>query len=373
MGHLIGRDDDVQLIAGDFAPLLVVYGDSGVGKSALLTGAQAHTEGALAIAPVEVGASDGALQLAVLDSLSSGLADLLTAEPWMGVRANAIEFVRRLVTKGIEDGRRVAGLALVGVLRDKFGDATIDLIGDVVAEARASIDESLANRISAARVPQAIDDLVALAGEVREIAGRKSIVIALDRVEVLPEGEIRLLADMARKLPEGISIRAAVMDTSIEGKQAIDTLRTCCGSAVSVREVQPLQLPVVRGWIESVGLDAAVAPELWQKTGGYPLHVGDAVLHLRTGGGLHDLTTHGSFGAAIDRSWRGLDQDARLIARRLVVLDRPLPLTAMLELLGIDEAVWWDAASRLRDARVFTQEVDGLPWFHEQRRKWLVG
>ena len=242
-----------------------------------------------------------------------------------------------------------------------------------MADAKASIDEALDRRIAAARVPSAAEELLRLADELRDLAGQRDVVLALDRLEGLPEGDVRILADMARIAPAGVCIRGAVMDTSPEGRAVIDLLRSGRGQDVAFEEVRPLGVEGVRLWAEVASLDSALVPDLLTATGGYPLHLGDAMLHLRQGGGLHDLTVNRDFGAAIDRAWHELDPDCRQVARQLVALDRPPPLGAMLDVLGLSEAVWWDAAAQLQEARIFTQLVDDLPWFHEQRRRWLLG
>ncbi len=112
--QLLGRYSELAAISRARPALLVLHGDSGVGKSALLAAAQAQTDNAIAPDPIEVYSSDGAVQQAVLDALSSALALLLFQEPWVGARATILDFIRRLLTRGVSETGRIAGLGGIG-------------------------------------------------------------------------------------------------------------------------------------------------------------------------------------------------------------------------------------------------------------------
>jgi hypothetical protein len=353
-------------------PLLLLRGDSGIGKSALLAEAQVRTNDALAPEPVEAFASDGAVQQAILDSLGSALVTLLSEEPWRESRPLVLDCLRRLVSKGASEAGAIAAQVVLGRLRERLGDRTVELLGEVWEEARAASSDALANRIADARDPGFTSIITELSSELLSISGRTYFIMALDRVELLPEGDVRLLADTARRLPEGVLIRAAVLDTSPRGADIVSLLRTAGDGAISVIEVRPLDEAGVRAMLADADLDQALAPGLLRLTGGYPLHLGDAVLHLQRGGGVHNLPPDLDFGIIIEQGWAAVDSPVRQIARQLCLLDQPPPLGALRQITGLSDAEWWDAADRLRAIRVFTQVVDETPWFHEHRRRLLI-
>ena len=369
---LFGRGTLLAEVVRCRAPLLVLSGDSGIGKSALLRQAQLDAEDSLAPEPIEVYASDSAVQQAVLDALSSAVAMLLSEEPWRGQRVTVVDFLKRLLSRGTSEARRIVALALIGRVRERYGEATIEALGTVWHEARAASDAALAKRVASARDRNVAQELTALADELRNVSGRRHLIIALDCLEALPDGEVRVLSDVARIAPDGVLFRVAVMDTSPAGATVIRTLRAAADKSASFIQVSPLDAGGIREFLKAAHLDGALATEVLRLTGGYPLHAGDAVLHLSRGGALHDLTVNRDFGSVIDQGWADIEPSARQIARQLCLLERPLPLAALLDLLAVSDAEWWDAVDRLKTIRVFTHVVDEIPWFHEQRRRWLI-
>lgn len=348
----------------------MLTGDSGIGKSALLARAQWLAEDALAPNPVQVYASDGAVQQALLDGLASAVA-MLWEEPGRQRRTAVREFVGRMLEEGALEARRVVRQALIGQLRSHIGDEPLDLLRRIWGEAVVAGD-AIGRRIAGARDSSVAAALTELAGEVLQLSERQDLLIAFDRLEVLPVGDVRLLSDIARMAPEGVKFRAAVMDAAPHGVAVVDTIRTSAGTDAALVAVPPLDEDGVRALLEHAGIDGALTPEVLRLTGGYPLHLGDVSLHLLRGGGIHNVPTHRNFGVVIERAWADIEASARHVARQLCLLERPLPLPALLEFLEVSDPAWWDTAERLCGIRVFTQQVDGIPWFHEQRRRWLL-
>lgn len=369
---LIGRSGLIRDLASVRAPFTLLTGDSGIGKSAILLEGQLQTRDALAPRPVDLSARDGAVQYALLDSLTNALAMLLIDEPWRGERAAIVDFLGELVERGLAKAGRVAGLAVLGRLRERFGDAAIDAVGEIWAAARDASESALRERIANARSPDIVRDLIGFADELRSLSGRGLLVIALDRLEVLPEGDVRLLADAARALPAGVLVRGALMDTSSEGAHVAQRLNSLTGDAATFISVPPLDELGIRELLTDANLDPALATDVLRATGGYPLHLGDAVLHLVNGGKLADLPLRRNFGELIERRWPDVEPAARRVARQLCVLETPLPVAAMQDIVGMTTAEWWDAVDGLRRIRVLTETVNDLPWFHDQRRRWLL-
>lgn len=369
----IGRETLLAEVSRSRPAVMLLVGDSGVGKSELLRKAQAVTADALVSEPVEVFASDGALQAALLDAISSAFCSLMADEAWRAHRATGLAFMQRLLARSASEARRAVGSAVVSQLRKRLGGEVVDIAIETWDEATGAVDESFSVRAAALRDPSVVHDLAALAEELRAMSGREHLVLAIDRLEILPESSIRILADLARVLPDGVLVRGALMNGSAEGLRLLDTVLAVGGAEVVVVEVPPLDEDATRFYLASAGVDPALAATVLRLTGGYPLHLGDAALHLKNGGRVYDLPINRHFGSVIHQSWSTLSSPVRTLARQVCLLERPLPLPTMLDAVGISESEWWDASERLRRARIFTQVVDGLPWFHEQRRRWLLG
>src|SRR5205807_1489710 len=159
---LYGRDADLQTAVDSRSPLLLLTGDSGIGKSSLLRAAQQQTPSVAAPPPQTVARTSGALQRSLLEGLA---------------------------------------------------DATAELVRER-----------------------------GLAEQVVELAGPETpVVIALDGAEELTEEDRRLLADLARNLPEGLYLRVG-FGTYTDAHQAhVEDLRAV-GATVTELRLQRLSL-----------------------------------------------------------------------------------------------------------------------------------
>jgi hypothetical protein len=77
---IYGREDSISALTRSRAPVTLVPGDSGVGKSAVLAAAQQASEDALAPPPLTIPYSGGALQQALLKALGEAVSDYVTAQ-----------------------------------------------------------------------------------------------------------------------------------------------------------------------------------------------------------------------------------------------------------------------------------------------------
>ncbi len=124
------------------------------------------------------------------------------------------------------------------------------------------------------------------------------------------------------------------------------------------------------GWRPRLSRDKAA--ELTRATDGYALSLDAEIANLSPGEAIDDLPRDQKFARRTDDAWNRLAPELRHHARRLCVLADPLPSDRTPEFLGIDATEWGEAQELLREARIFSVEVNGLPWFHEKRRHYLI-
>ena len=206
---LYGRGDDLRRVVDSRAKVLLLTGDSGVGKSSLLAAAQSETEFGVAPSPVTVGRPSGALQHALMESLAAATAEVverrgLAAEVGQRLKAAALAVAR-------DRGERLAqvvGAELLNLVKGRLGEHAGDALGDYLAELRAAGDEQLVARIRSQMDPTVAEVVIGFAQEVAELAGDDGrVVLALDGVEELGEEDRRLLADLAGALPAQVQLR----------------------------------------------------------------------------------------------------------------------------------------------------------------------
>ena len=263
---------------------------------------------------------------------------------------------------------RVIGKEVLAVIRGRLGTDVGEAAAAYTAALRTSVDERLAVRLDTALDRSAVELVISLA---KEVLGRlqQGAVLALDAGERLPEEDIRVLGDVAESLPDGLRLRIAISTYSAEHQATVDHL--ACGPHVAEIALTGISDSGVREWLVAEGLPGEVAAEAARVTGGYALHLGDLIAHLKAGGAVDDAPLHEVFARRTEEAWAQLPPEIARHARRLCVFADPLPQDRTLELLELDAAAWGDAKERLQRARIFSIEVNGAPWFHEQRRRYL--
>jgi hypothetical protein len=375
---LYGRDDEVTHIAADRSPVLIITGDSGVGKSELLRAAQAATQGSIAPPPVTMKQGSGATQAALLDALAAAAAELAVER---GLVQELGERLRTAATNLAKDrGRRVfavIGQEILNLAKGQLGDQVGQATWDLGKEMVSAGDEQLLARIRAERDPTVTEALLAFAGELIAVGGEDvDIVLALDAVEKLSDDERGVLANVIDELPGGLRLRLGFATYRPAQQAALDEL-LATGGNVGHTEVRGLSEQAIEEWLRDRGLDPGTAAEVHRLTDGYPFYVADVVNHLQGGGSLDEIP-HPTSEEAVQflrrtrQAWNELDEPARVAARRLATLPGPQPVEVLQKLTGTDAAQWGDLVERLQRARIFTTTVNGQPWFHELRQTQMV-
>jgi hypothetical protein len=370
---IFGRDGVVSRLARSRAPLTLLTGDSGIGKSDVLAAAQVGTESTIAPAPRTLPGSGGVLQRILLEGLGEILAEYVRQH---GKAREIGEYLiaagdRLFLQRGEELLRVILQEVLVFVRSKLVGPEFGDAIVGYVTSLRDTVDQRLTARLDNAIDRGAVGLVLDLANEVMVFLDGQTAVIALDAGERLPDSDVRVLGDLSDALPSTLRLRIAMSTYSEEHRRKVDYL---LGLANGITEIPlgGLDEEAVAEWLVAESLNPEIAAEVTRVTSGYPLHVGDLLAHIRGGGTIDDAPLHQAFARRTEEAWNGLDPEIAAHARKLCVLLDPLPLNRTLELLRIDASEWGEVEDRLWRSRIFSVFVNGQRWFHEQRRRYLV-
>lgn len=113
-----GREAVVEALARSRAPVTVLSGDSGVGKSTVLAAAQEAAGEAVAPLPRTIPRSGGALQFALLQALGDAVAAYVTAQGRAReVAGYIVEIGDRLALEGSREITKVIGRELLAFVR----------------------------------------------------------------------------------------------------------------------------------------------------------------------------------------------------------------------------------------------------------------
>ncbi len=155
------------------------------------------------------------------------------------------------------------------------------------------------------------------------------------------------------------------------GQQTVEQLRAVGGARITEMPVSGIEDEGIAEWLKDAEVSPDLAPEVSRATSGYALHVGDLIHHLQDDWEIGTEALNQSFAERTEATWAQLDTGVAHAARRLCVLVDPLPPDVTITLLEMTPAEWGETQDRLRRARIFSVDVNGLPWFHEQRRRYL--
>jgi hypothetical protein len=368
---LYGREDLVERVARARAPVLVVTGDSGVGKSEVLRSAQARSGAAIAPTPVALDGSPGNLQRAVFAGLVSALVEITERRSLHGEIGELVrDAALRLARDRASELSKALGAELLSYLRHKLGPEAGRAIIDFVKQLKEAQDSDIGARINAACDPSIAQTIVALAGELVGLAQGEPMLLALDRAESMTPADGGVLRDLAETLPPGVRLRVAM--ATFTGEQAT-AAKELLASGIGVQEVavSGLDIEAVSAWLRDVDLERLPPPVVHRLTGGYPLLIQSVIANVQAGGDLTDAPLHQRFAAQTELSWDAVDPTARAVARRLAVLPQPLPPRECAQLCEMDMSEFGDAVERLRSAFIMSSVVNDRPWFHEQRRAFV--
>jgi hypothetical protein len=370
--ELFGRTHEVARLTASRAPLTLLTGDSGVGKSTVLAAAQAATRDAIAPDPRSLPSSGGALQRLLLEGLATALtADTTTRGSGGKLVALLAEAAERVVAQGGQGLVRLIGQEVLALVRGQLGESVGEGLIAYAAALKEPADQRLAVRLDNALDRGAAELVLSFATELLPSLESQSVVLAFDAGERLAPEDVRFLSDLAEGMPKGMRIRIAVSTYAGERQDIVDELGSV-GSAVAAIELEGITDDGIREWLDAEDLTDVDVAQLRRATGGYALYVGDLIAHLKDGGTIEQAPLHDQLAFRTEEAWRELSAEIAGRARRLCVFADPLEGARTASLLGLSASEWAETQERLQRARIFSIEANGRPWFHEQRRRYLL-
>jgi hypothetical protein len=367
---LYGREQQVLELLSVQAPVTVISGDSGVGKTRVLQTVAARF-GGVAPAPVMVGHAPAALQASLLEALGAAAALIADDE-------GAARRVGRLLVEG---GRRLAGAKanevglavariVLGAVRDRVGKNVTDVIIEYFDQVRDAAADDVVSRIRQAGDPDVIHAIAELAADVAAAAGGSRILLTLDNVDHLQDDDRGRLMDLGPLLPEEVSVLCTFTSVSGADESILDQYIL---AGTTVYRLLGLEAWAVEQWLSAEGLPTDMSDQVLRTTNGYGFAVANAVQLLKSNQTLTDATAENSretvLRAATRQALRGLDAGCRTAALKLSVLSAPLPAQRAAAYLGMEPAAWADTQGLLVDSHIFVP--GNPPWFHDQRRLLL--
>jgi hypothetical protein len=366
----VGREQDIRDLVARPERVVLLAGDTGVGKSEVLGAAQDQSGTALAPAPVSLRSAPGALQRGLLESLAAAIAEV-TADQSTAERVGQIVVAAagRVADVQLKELASGVGRQLLGIVSSRVSPELASLIGSFAQQLVTTVDAELSARINNAGDRDVVDLVCGFASEVLALADGRDLILALDNGDLLDESDRRRVSDLSSLLPDGVTVRVAFSTWSAQTRDQVDEL---VQHGVDVVELDGLDETAVRDWIVASGLPGNWAVQVHRVTNGYALHVAaaiDLLTETRSISDLDGMDRREVIGAATRRLWRELDIPSKVAAQRLCAFPAPLSATDAADYLGVDLTVWHTLERTLADSRVFTGHP---PWFHELRRRYIL-
>ena len=359
-----------DLLDSYHGPVTVVTGDSGTGKSTLLT--EHRTEqinrGALAPPVYTCAFDDGALQLALMESLSSAIALAYNdVSAWERIR-DQLEAASKEMALAIGKSLAKAVLQEIAALvRARVGEHVGEgfrgffkgLRGDHLEAVRADL-----RRRSDANVVRMLSSLCTTVAA----AFGKTLVLSLDESQRLTDSDQRILASLAADPPTKTRIIAA---WSLAAQESTTGLQRLIDAGFDELTLHGLTHEEASQWAAREGLRRADIDQIQQLSGGFPLIIEGLFNELRNGGSIDDYTPPTAFTRSVSDAVARLDAGSDHALRMLAAFPDPPAEEQIAAYLGIDDLEWGRIRNTLERERLLSVPRGTVRWFHEQRRRHL--
>jgi hypothetical protein len=202
------RSETWQLVTKG-APFVLLTGDSGTGKTSVLQASQTeYAATTLAPPPTACMFDSGALQVALLDTLSAAMALSDSAESgWRKLGNRIINASREAALEMGKNLRDALVQELLNLVKTRLGQDVGKGLLSFLKGLRSDDREALRRDIRSRSDGNVVRLLVRLADEVAETLDR-DIVVALDDADRLSDADQRILASIAAQPPQRVRVLA---------------------------------------------------------------------------------------------------------------------------------------------------------------------
>ncbi|MFD3309943.1 AAA family ATPase [Streptomyces sp. NPDC058694] len=372
MTSLYGRDDALEQLSTPTNPVLLVTGDEGVGKSALLSTCRDTVKVSHLVGEqmTRLPHRSGGLQISILNQLISIVSELAT-------RSSATAVLREKITSRISavGSRRkefavVIAKELLTVVKERIGSDIGQALGEFFASASTDNSESILESLYTRVDTDALQAIVDIASDVASLKPGSALYLFFENAQNLSNEDLRQLADLPSLLPSNVFVRLEHQDSNDEHRQRIRLLRS---GGVTEIPLTGLSEHVVASWCRDEDVPASLHTRVYASTRGYPLFVDDAIAQISANRRLGNISLGENFLENTLDSLNDLEPDDAAAARQLSAFIDPPPGDLIADILGgeMTTARWDGMQARLKRAKIFTPNSGGAPWFHEVRRRCI--
>lgn len=369
--HLFGRDRQLEEFRELREPLILVTGGSGIGKSTFLTAAHDLENSINFTAPNVASAREtpGLLQRIILELATSAVDELIQSGSSLEIFG---ERLLRAAKKIVKDHKTRLASAIVKEFvtfaKSRLGEGVGQALYDFAKEIKGTETEleALKSRITTAADPDVLAIAIDLTREVADLMPNRELLLFIDRGERFSDEDLAQIAYLPEILPENVRLILAISTQVAKAREKVTRLLTL---GITEYPVSPLTVTDVSHWAFQEGLQPEVAERVHKVTGGYPVFIPSAFRAVRENRSLGDVPIKQTFDLETRAALREIETASAAAARRLSAFTDPVPDGRSAGFLGLNIYQWGEVQARLIDAGIFTTQVAGEAWFHEQRRK----
>lgn len=359
--QFFGREQLLERLEATGPGLVIVYGDSGVGKSALMRRIADPSS------PIMVHSYAGSLVNSLMEQLAIRIADTPIRSNGRGIGNALRTAVASAAGSSTKEVVVFLGKQLAALVRARWGEGAAEMLEGFIDSTASDVGDALQSKLAAAMQPEAPAAFVELAGKVVEVLG--DIHLILDSGPFLSSADIEVLESLPLLLPGRITITMAMTVSNADEAQTVQRLQMAGARLV---EVAPLHRDGLRHWLQCKGFHSSLLDELALSTGGYPLFVETALSALQAGEALVNQLPPEAFVARTKRARQALDNPGKRALQRLAYFTYPLEDEAACIATGLSAEEWSVTREQFVDARLFSPADRNRLWFHDRKRRVLL-
>ncbi|WP_246125217.1 ATP-binding protein [Cellulomonas xylanilytica] len=371
--HLYGREIDTAAVRSRHNGVVVVAGDSGIGKTRFLASlAEGWNEDDLVAAPSTLRSVRGSLQGALAEAIGDCLHQYTILDPdaaqaiWTTIKATAVQLAD---ATGRQAGRLLVSRAFE-FLESKIGKDAAGVVKGVLGEVLRPASASYEERLEALVAPDTAADLSHIASEIAQHTGRR-LVLLLDGGERLAVDDRSLLAELTTSLDGApVLVVVCVNSSTVEG---LEIVRVTEARDAYCHQIGSLNRRSVYEWLAAEDIPQSSWDAIVHASSGYPLFIDDAIRLVRAGVSLSEIQPPVRFESLLRGSWQALEPGLQLIVTKLSGFTDPPSEEFLGTYLGLEQLEMSILRKRLVATGVFVARADGDEWFHERRRQYVWG